>query len=69
MTTPQTIYRHDAQGNRIAETAKAVPESVTKSVFGCTNCLYAGCECVRGLRYTPATTLGKPSCTGYVYFD
>ena len=59
---------------------KDVPEAVRVSRFGCCNCLWGGCECVRGSSYIPETythvkhgckskTISEASCVNYTYCD
>jgi len=73
MTNGNTTFHYDDLGNRVPSISKPVPEAVEHSEFGCRNCLYYGCECKRGSRYSPATTVGvypeHLSCGAYAYYD
>lgn len=53
-------------------TSKPVPDEVKNSRFGCRNCLWLSCECVKGSRFTPHTIHSDkvyPSCGAYTYYD
>ena len=45
---------------------KFVPHEVKVNQFGCTNCLWASCECKFGSLYQPKD---KNGCKAYTYFD
>jgi len=55
----------------MADTQKnEVPKEVQRSMFGCNNCLWLSCECVKGSKYIPAEPfMGKETCETYTYFD
>lgn len=71
MANGNTTFRYDDQGNKVLSEAKEVPEDVRLSEFGCRNCLYQGCECRNGSRYTPSDRRpdGHPTCEAYAYYD
>ena len=47
-----------------------VPQEVIAAHFGCNVCLYAGCECVGGSKYSVHIACdGSPSCGHYSYYD
>lgn len=58
-----------------AEARKIVPPEVKRSTFGCTNCLWASCECKAGSKYRPEPDFkdchGKKhaTCGAYTYYD
>lgn len=45
-------------------------EERMKSKYGCSTCLWSGCECENHKKFYPDTTCnGKPTCKSYTYFD
>ncbi len=61
--------------NYTNEIANKVPAEVRGSNFGCSNCLWASCECKQGSMYKESEPYKDmknkkhPTCEAYTYYD
>ncbi|MBF0554279.1 MAG: hypothetical protein HQK96_06910 [Nitrospirae bacterium] len=53
-----------------ARVTESTLENIKSSIYGCMNCLWAGCECKNQSKFQAEKTVqGKATCKGFTYYD